>query len=114
MVSEGVDALFPPMDEVVADHWLQLERTKGDAMALDYYLRGRRSTHLDIVNPELSPDPSWDDGVRMMRNRLQLDGGHLLEGTVVLSHLPWAFAELHDSILQETLGGRAQQSPPLR
>lgn len=102
------------MDEVVADHWLQLERTKGDAMALDYCLEGRNgSTHLGIVNPELSPNPSWDDGVRMMTNRLQLDGGHLPEGTVVLSCHPRAFAELHDSILQETLGGHAQQSPAL-
>ena len=33
-------------------------------MALDYYLEGRNgTTHLGIVNSELSPDPSWDDGV---------------------------------------------------
>ena len=82
-------------------------------MALDYCLEGHNgSTHPGIVNPELLPDPSWDDGVRMMTNRLQLDGGHPLEGTVVLSYRPWAFAESHDSILQEMLGGHA--IPPLR
>ena len=67
-------------------------------MALDYYLEGRNgTTHLGIVHSELSPDPSWDDGVRMMTKSLRLDGGHLLEGTVVLSNRHWAFAELHDS-----------------